>query len=284
MKKEKPTTYVIPNCNNVDHVAECARLCYASNPADNQRLYDRLIRDGHLSMLRHETHYYKIPTKKIGGYYQQYFKENPYCGYAAPGDKHVYIVVNGQWLYEHKDTIVEKLHMRDYEVWIDEFEKHPDTFKLIRLTFCVYSQIAITRELNRVSPNNIAERSTRFIDFLRKLGIRFSIPHWYEKANIYRKALTNVLLKLSEWSYKVARSKYGLNLKAEDARGFLNLMTESCAAYTYSIKEWMHIIDLRYYGMTGKPHPDAFNAVKPIYHYIHQMISKDSKLWTETNS
>ena len=27
--------------------------------------------------------------------------------------------------------------------------------------------------------------------------------------------------------------------------------------YTYSIKEWKHIIDLRYYGKTGKPHPNA---------------------------
>lgn len=27
--------------------------------------------------------------------------------------------------------------------------------------------------------------------------------------------------------------------------------------YTYSIDEWRAIIDLRYYGTTGKPHPNA---------------------------
>ena len=34
--------------------------------------------------------------------------------------------------------------------------------------------------------------------------------------------------------------------------------------YTYSIKEWQHILDLRYYGTTGKPHPNC--------HIVMQMV------------
>ena len=282
MKKLYPETTVIINKGNVEHVARCASVCYHSTVANPKRLYDRLIASGHYSMLRHETHYYKIPTRFLGGYYQQYFKNNPYCGYVAPGDSYAYIVVNGQWLYEHK-AMEERLKLRDYEVWENEFEARPETFKLIRLTFCVTNKIAITRELNRTSPNNIAERSTRFIDYIRKLGIRFTLPHWWNDANFYKRTLATFLLKLSEWSYGIARSKYGLNLKAEDARDFLPLMTESMAAYTYSIEEWLHIIDLRYYGLTGKPHPDAKNAVRHIHHYIHAKVGTASLEWTKNN-
>ena len=43
----------------------------------------------------------------------------------------------------------------------------------------------------------------------------------------------------------------------QDARGVLPLDTATVCIYTYSIEEWRHIIDLRYYGTTGKPHPNA---------------------------
>ena len=41
----------------------------------------------------------------------------------------------------------------------------------------------------------------------------------------------------------------------QDARGILPLDTATKCVYTYSVEEWRHIIDLRYYGTTGKPHP-----------------------------
>lgn len=43
----------------------------------------------------------------------------------------------------------------------------------------------------------------------------------------------------------------------QDARGVLPLDTSTRCIYTYSVREWRHIIDLRYYGTTGKPHPNA---------------------------
>ena len=48
---------------------------------------------------------------------------------------------------------------------------------------------------------------------------------------------------------------YGMN--RQDARGILPLDTATKCVYTYSIDEWRRIIDLRYYGTTGKPHPNA---------------------------
>lgn len=48
-------------------------------------------------------------------------------------------------------------------------------------------------------------------------------------------------------------------MEPQDARGELplDLATEVVYTYTYSSKEWKNIIDLRYFGKTGVPHPNA---------------------------
>lgn len=35
------------------------------------------------------------------------------------------------------------------------------------------------------------------------------------------------------------------------------LDTYTIVAYTYTLAEWSHILDLRYHGKTGTPHPNA---------------------------
>lgn len=40
-------------------------------------------------------------------------------------------------------------------------------------------------------------------------------------------------------------------------RGKLPFDTATRCIYTYSVREWRHIIDLRYYGTTGTPHPNC---------------------------
>lgn len=46
-------------------------------------------------------------------------------------------------------------------------------------------------------------------------------------------------------------------LKPQDARGVLPLDTYTVVAYTYTLSEWSHILDLRYHDTTGKAHPNA---------------------------
>lgn len=41
------------------------------------------------------------------------------------------------------------------------------------------------------------------------------------------------------------------------ARGLLPFDTMTVVIYTYSLAEWRRIIDNRYYGITGRPHPNA---------------------------
>lgn len=46
-------------------------------------------------------------------------------------------------------------------------------------------------------------------------------------------------------------------MNRQDARGVLPIDTATRYVYTYSIAEWRAILDLRYYGTTGAPHPNA---------------------------
>ena len=273
MKIAEPKTYFLPNLNgNISHVAECASICYNSTPTNATDMYNKLIARRHMSMLRHATHYFCVPTNKLGAYYQQYFRANPYCGIVKE-NKFFFIVLNGQFFHENVE-LIKKSGILDYPSEEVAFYYNRETIRLLRLTFIVDTQIAITRELNRVSPNNIAERSTRFIDFLRKLGIRFSAPHWLGSLNLYRRVLAKVLLRIASASYRIARSKYGINLRPEDARYFLPLGTESRVAYTYTIAEWLEIVEKRYHDTTGKAHPDCKIAVKPIHDKIHEILSQ----------
>lgn len=55
--------------------------------------------------------------------------------------------------------------------------------------------------------------------------------------------------------YHILINEYNMN--RQDARGILPIDTATRCIYTYSVREWRHIIDLRYYGTTGTPHPNC---------------------------
>ena len=57
----------------------------------------------------------------------------------------------------------------------------------------------------------------------------------------------------------------------QDARGILPLDTATKCFYTYSVKEWKHILDLRYKGTTGKPHRNAKIVATEIYNKLKEL-------------
>lgn len=240
-----------------DHIARCARVCYASNKdTDNEHLCKSLWKNKHYSMYRHAGVYYMIPEKLQ-------ISEKAYIGATVFHKGNIYYVsTNEQCAKEYWDKRYYKYRVPIVDAVVNKVFLDN---KMLRITICVETGIDITRELNRKSPNNIAEQSTRYVDFNKKLGIRFKQCHWMYGLSIYKYILTRIMCRVSEWFYKISRSKYGLNLKPEDARWILPLDTMSKAVYTYTIKEWEEIINLRLFDYTGKAHPDAKVVAKLIY-------------------
>lgn len=244
------------------HVARCARVCYGRETGNDEATVKRLLDSKHWSMFRHESVYAIIPV------HERELKDYPLLVLSSPYIKthtyngNVYVATNGQFILDKLyPKFIELINM--YRVTEDEFSNTEFGFDMMRYTFCVDTQISISRELNRVSPNNIAEMSTRYVYEDGSI----CRPHWIgtEEANMFNEdnnvdldEAMNVYLrgcKRSFEDYKILVDKYKIH--RQDARGVLPLDTATRCIYTYSIREWRHIIDLRYYGTTGTPHPNA---------------------------
>lgn len=248
--------------DTIDHIARCARVCYASDSnKNNAKLCERLWNNKHYSMFRHAGVYYIIPEKL----------QVPNKAYIGAVVKLVgynyYVSANEQsakeyWDYRYKKYRISIAEAESNEVFVK--------YKMLRFTLCIETGIDITREFNRKSPNNIAEQSTRYIDLNKKLGIRFKQCHWMYNMSIWKYCLTRIMLKTCELFYKIARSKYGLNLPPQDARFILPLDTMSKVVYTYTVAEWEYIVNMRLWDWTGKAHPDA----KIIGQFIYDELVK----------
>lgn len=250
------------------HVARCARVCYGRETGNDEATIKRLINDGHWSMFRHET-YYMIANDSDKTLETIIINYANTIGFSYHYEKHVYyITVNGNWALDHKTQFG---YLSKYIVPIEDFRNTEIGFHMMRYTFCVDTQISTSRELNRVSPNSIAEKSTRYVYEDGSI----CRPHWLNGYDIFKNIASHyiiykdrepdtdinhkVLTYIQSCDNSFTNYKYLVEsgLHRQDARGVLPLDTATRCVYTYSLKEWRAIIDLRYYGTTGKPHPNA---------------------------
>lgn len=250
------------------HVAKCARVCYGRETGNDEATIKRLINDEHWSMFRHGT-YYMIANDSDKTLETIIINYANTIGFSYHYEKHIYyITVNGNWVLDHKTQFG---YISKYIVPIEDFRNTEIGFHMMRYTFCVDTQISTSRELNRVSPNSIAEKSTRYVYEDGSI----CRPHWLNgyyickdivgRYDVYKDGKRDtdinhkVLTYIESCDFSFAKYKYLVEagLHRQDARGVLPLDTATRCIYTYSVREWRHIIDLRYYGTTGTPHPNC---------------------------
>ena len=275
----------------VQHIARVGRICYkAKGKQPQEGMTEEEVKafiqkrdeerckgfweSGHRSMYRHGTCYFFLPNEKgFPNHIWAYLNASPYIDYATKNHK-VWISTNMQFLLENK-------HMMDvlspYDVSEDEFiekaQKYEceEAFTLIRMTMVVTTQISTSRELNRTSPNSIAEQSTRYCNLEKKGGVQIARPHWYDGGTRWQRMVYGFVCRMCEWGYnRLLKS----GLKPQDARGVLPLDTYTVVAYTYTLADWSHILDLRFHGTTGTPHPNAKIIGEKIRNIIIERMSK----------
>lgn len=260
MKIIEPSVEYWKQGDNVKaHVAKCARVCYGKESGNDDVTINTLLKKHHWSMFRHESVYAIIPVheRELKDYpllvlSNPYIKTHTYNG-------NVYVATNGQFILDKLyPKFIELINM--YRITEDEFSNTEFGFGMMRYTFCVITQISTSRELNRASPNNISEQSTRYVYENGSI----CRPYWIStiEAEMFNKDNNvnlddGIELFLSECNnsfntYKFLIDQY--NFSRQDARGVLPLDTATKCVYTYSIDEWKHIIKLR----TDKAaHPNA---------------------------
>ena len=275
----------------VQHIARVGRICYkAKGKQPQEGMTEEEVKafiqkrdeerckgfweSGHRSMYRHGTCYFFLPNEKgFPNHIWAYLNASPYIDYATKNHK-VWISTYMQFLLEHK-------HMMDvlspYDVSEDEFIEKAlkyeceEAFTLIRMTMVVTTQISTSRELNRTSPNSIAEQSTRYCNLEKKGGVQIARPHWHDAGTRWQRMVYGFVCRMCEWGYnRLLKS----GLKPQDARGVLPLDTYTVVAYTYTLADWSHILDLRFHGTTGTPHPNAKIIGEKIRNIIIERMSK----------
>ena len=257
------------------HVARCARVCYKRKTGNDKALYKGLINSHHWSMFRHETVYAMVPTSAWNSAFGMVlgkYMESPYIKWVT-FDDYTYVSTNGNFMLDaKKENPVLYKYLNKYRVSEEEFNSCEYVWThLSRYTFCIDTQISTSRELNRVSPNNISEQSTRYVyedgiickphwmsdEIAQNFNKHPLFITWVDNNNEEHKKACQYLSSCNHNfnNYKVLINEFGM--LRQDARGVLPLDTATRCIYTYSIDEWRNIIDLRYYGTTGKPHPNA---------------------------
>lgn len=302
MKIVRPSVELLPTNHTIQqmwlNMETGARLCYASEPKegstweDAKRFCLKHIRAGHVSIGRHGSVYLKIEDKDFANKIYNRFYESPFVLMNYKGDD-LYITTNYQFASEtFGDEFIQK-HWCNNPIPKNE-----------RYTFIVVTQISTSRELNRTSPNNIMEQSTRYVNFYHKGGT-ICQPWWFNLFTRYDKDVEAVVdngdlyitfdNKTYNWNnvfcdvLNYDRGYYDSTIKAsiikwyndfkfynkqikygmppQDAREYLPLVTATKVAYSYNIKELIEVINKRYFGTTGKPHPNAKIIGEMFYQY-----------------
>lgn len=251
-----------------EHIKRCAYVCYKTeeNGKDADKVVESLWKKGHRSMLRHGSRYFFVKhVGKLPKWVMTFVEATAYLQCMQTGYM-LWCSCNEQFWRENEKV---RKALEPYEVSETEFirlafaHKQGEVCDMLRATVCVTTQISTTRELNRTSPNNIAEQSTRYVNFGKKGGIGICRPHWWgESFATFRDGMKQRLkrmvyyasCKVADWAYHLLLR---LGMKPEDARGVLPLDTHSVAVYTYTFSEWAHIMELRMLETTGKAHPNA---------------------------
>lgn len=252
------------NVSQESHIAHCARVCYGKeykepNQEADEKMVNGLIKRGHLSMLRHASVYINM---RVPDYLVEHIKNSDYW----TKDFITWYASTNLQEFKYFETLFknekdgDQLLAYDDKAFLEECSKDSALFKLYRLTFCITTQIGTSRELNRKSPNAIAERSTRYCS--SKDGLEICKPWWFKHS--IEDIIKGNCTYAEKWYYdniinteEVYKVLLDTNMKPEDARGILPLDTATKVIYTYSVQEWQHILDLRLYDKTGKAHPNC---------------------------
>ena len=304
MRIIKPSVKRIQFSDRIQQIGYAASVCYASDKQGSVEWLEKLWKSGHKSVFRHGTRYYIIPSNILNDYMKDSLKFSPYCGfYENEGTQQVFVSINEQYYIEHPymrnfgafecnelNFIIEAKNIDDYAT--------KKVLDIIRLTFEIVTQISTSRELNRVSPNNICEQSTRYCNFSKeKFGNEITIcqPHWM---NILGESNETSLTyeNFSSKSVEILKEEYLMsgftanyllclldaekyyikatsdNILAQDARGLLPLDTATKCIYTYRFEEWKHFIELRYLGTTGTPHSNAKIIGELVYNQLQNFL------------
>lgn len=140
-------------------------------------------------------------------------------------------------------------------------KEHYAMFDHQHITYKVVCDRGVSHEIVRHRIAAYAQESTRYCNYNSgKFGNEISV---IDISSGFRYNLSDKddMAKFTEWmdAMNDAEKHYNrlieLGAKPEEARSVLPNSVKTEIMITYDVSEWVHFMKLRYYGTTGKPHP-----------------------------
>lgn len=264
------------------HIELCGRVCYRSEELTTNDSYvsfvNGLIKRKHFSVLEHGTIYLLIDLEKNPEEWftiLDFYDRNPYSKTNVVKDI-LYVTTNYRVVKENN---------REDDLRFMQF--NPDKNHHKRYTAEFFTDIQIYKELRTHRPPSFSIESTRFCNYhSEKFGdnIIFSIPSWFEhkEETIVAYLQDNVLQVKSENSTGFSEKEYAymnsliqiegfyknlidLELTPQFAAKVLPQATMAHVAMTAFADTWQDILNKRYLGATGKPHPDMVALMENVH-------------------
>lgn len=273
------------------HIAKCARVCYQSEPRNNDETdeefvkrvilrnhsFDEIAKSRelqlklHLSVLEHGTVYIDVPylsnKEKIAVFFSNQYTKFKCCEIKDTSDAYnIAISTNMRTIVENGCT-----DLLNYLCT-------PTKYHYLRTTFNITTDIGVARELARHRTHSISEESTRYCNYGKpKFGneLTFIIPEWVETRcpNTEHSGPSSADMYWSS-ACKEAESNYLRLLEngwtPQQVRQILPLSTKVQTIHTAFESDWAEFISLRADACSGSVHPN----MKVIADKIKCLMSK----------
>lgn len=155
---------------------------------------------------------------------------------------------------------------------------HLSILEHVNVTVDITTDRGVSHELVRHRLASYTQKSTRYCAETMK-DITFIIPPWCKDVRVdeVNACPTNPDTAGQMWvvmcweaaqNYVIMRDNYGWT--PEQARSLLPNALATEIVITANLREWLHIIDLRGFGTTGRPHPQMRQVALAIGRVFHR--------------
>ena len=259
------------------HIAKCARVCYQSEPRNNEETDEEFVKRVilrnhsleeigesrelqlklHLSCLEHGTVYLNIPCEEDTLTAIRFFENNIYSKHNCSSNARYHITTNMRVIIEN--NLMNVLH----------YITKPNVFHCIRTTFNITTDIGVARELARHRTHSISEESTRYCNYSKDKfnnELTFIKPYSLndEKLKLYGdyhivirdKSPESIFIANLNNVEKDYLDLIKLGWTPQQARQILPLSTKVQTIHTAFESDWAEFISLRADACSGSVHPN----------------------------
>lgn len=258
MKLIKPSVEILEQGPGVQGIYDMIELCgktsYKSpvkGGEEAKKFVDARIKEGHNAVLEFGTVYLTITDQKL-------VNNNVWKVWGSPYTQVNYMGLN-TYITTNYRVLVENDALSTLEFLTEPTEFHPKRY-CVRLT----ASIHVYKDLTRHRTMSFCIESTRFCNYTSEKkferSIKFLSPVWLKPEETEEfsedcKTLENIYFK---WVEKHS-------WQPQQAAEFLCQGTAGDICICGFSDAWTHLFDLRYRGITGKPHPEVLNVVTMLH-------------------